>query len=232
MRIYKATCQLNNKSYIGLESGRRWNRRTVHLHKAKNNSDNSYFHNAIRKYGESSFKWIILADDIGNRRELETTEIYYIAKFNTFGAGGYNMTSGGEGTAGGYTPKGRDSWHYGKKLPQEQRKKISESNKGKHKPSPEHLAILKATHLGKKRSLESRAKQSLSNTGKKASNETKNKMSRSHMGHIVTKETREKMSKAQLGRKQETIECPHCGLVGSIRNLKVYHFDNCKEITE
>lgn len=29
-------------------------------------------------------------------------------------------------------------------------------------------------------------------------------------------------------QKYKRIECPHCGLVGGDRNMKRYHFDNCK----
>lgn len=50
------------------------------------------------------------------------------------------------------------------------------------------------------------------------SEETKNKLRK-------PKSTTENMK----GPKQ-TIKCPHCDLVGSVSNMKRWHFDNCKEI--
>jgi hypothetical protein len=35
----------------------------------------------------------------------------------------------------------------------------------------------------------------------------------------------------KLKKPKKTIKCPHCHLEGSVRNMKYYHFDNCKVIT-
>ena len=34
---------------------------------------------------------------------------------------------------------------------------------------------------------------------------------------------------ASRGTPKPKVECPHCGLVGGINNMKRYHFDNCKK---
>lgn len=93
--IYKITNQVNGKVYIGqtrqsVES--RWNQ---HKAKAKHHTDgNNYFHNAINKYGEEQFKVEVLEECDFDK--LDSREIYYIAKYNTFGDG-YNTTIGGGG---------------------------------------------------------------------------------------------------------------------------------------
>lgn len=51
---------------------------------------------AIRKYGEEAFTSEILA--AGTWEEMQDAEIAAIAAHNAMGAGGYNMTGGGEGS--------------------------------------------------------------------------------------------------------------------------------------
>lgn len=41
-------------------------------------------------------------------------------------------------------------------------------------------------------------------------------------------EVAKKNALARKGKKQPTTTCPHCMIVGSVGNLKRYHFDNCK----
>lgn len=88
--IYKVTNKVNGKSYIGQTRYTLEFRWRQHIHK----KDNSYFHNAIRKYGQENFILEILEEcpvSILNERE-----IFYIAKYNTFKEG-YNLTIGGDG---------------------------------------------------------------------------------------------------------------------------------------
>nr|DAY45730.1 MAG TPA: intron associated endonuclease [Crassvirales sp.] len=88
--IYKITNKVNNKSYIGQTRYTIEFRWKQHQHK----KDNTYFHNAIKKYGVSNFNIEILEEcDIEN---LNNREIFYIAKFDTFN-NGYNLTIGGDG---------------------------------------------------------------------------------------------------------------------------------------
>lgn len=88
--IYKITNTVNNKSYIGQTRQSiqfRWNQHT-------SKKDNTYFHNAIQKYGKDNFTIEILEEcDVS---ELNEKEIFYIAKYDTF-KNGYNLTIGGDG---------------------------------------------------------------------------------------------------------------------------------------
>lgn len=88
--IYKITNKVNSKSYIGQTRYTLEFRWKQHIHK----QDNTYFHNAIRKYGADSFTREILEEC--NIEDLNSREIFYIAKFDTFNSG-YNLTIGGDG---------------------------------------------------------------------------------------------------------------------------------------
>lgn len=88
--IYKITNKVNNKSYIGQTRYTIEFRWRQHQHK----KDNTYFHNAIHKYGIENFSIEVLEEcDI---KDLNSREIYYIAKYDTF-KNGYNLTIGGDG---------------------------------------------------------------------------------------------------------------------------------------
>lgn len=88
--IYKITNKVNGKSYIGQTRYTVEFRWRQHIHK----KDNTYFHNAIQKYGEDNF--IVETLEECNYENLNSREIYYIAKYNTFKEG-YNLTIGGDG---------------------------------------------------------------------------------------------------------------------------------------
>lgn len=59
--------------------------------------DTTYLHNAMRKYGESSFKLYIIEECPIDK--LNEREIYWIKYYNTYNDG-YNLTYGGEGVKG------------------------------------------------------------------------------------------------------------------------------------
>lgn len=88
--IYKITNKVNGKAYIGQTRYTVEFRWRQHQHK----KDNTYFHNSIHKYGINNFAVEVLEEcDVEN---LDSREIYYIAKYNTF-ENGYNLTLGGGG---------------------------------------------------------------------------------------------------------------------------------------
>ena len=88
--IYKITNKVNNMSYIGQTRFTLEFRWRQHQHK----KDNTFFHNALRKYGIENFSIEILEEC--NVKDLDSREIFYIAKYNTFKEG-YNLTLGGGG---------------------------------------------------------------------------------------------------------------------------------------
>ena len=134
------------------------------------------------------------------------------------------------------------------------RKQLSKAHKiiGR---TPEHIAAIKRTHIGKFVSLETRKKMSkaikaagpagAAIKGSKRSNETRQKISQSRKGMKFSKEHRENLSKARKkikvspetgkkiseankGRPKLKLTCPHCGLTGGNSQMKRWHFTNCR----
>ncbi len=89
MIIYKTTCLINNKIYVGQDS----------------KDDSNYFgsgiyiRNAIKKHGKENFKKEILCECF-SKEELNEKEIYWIKKLNCKSPRGYNIANGGGGISG------------------------------------------------------------------------------------------------------------------------------------
>lgn len=81
------------------------------------NSGNSKFSRAIKKWGWDAFTAILLEDNISTHTELNSLEMKYIEKYDSYN-NGYNSTLGGDGALGCI-------------ITEETRQKISNSNKRK-----------------------------------------------------------------------------------------------------
>lgn len=130
--VYKHTFP-NNKVYIGItrqEPEKRWKNGLGY------NAHQPIMKRAIKKYGWQNIKHEILFENLTKeqacKKEIELITLYD----STNKQKGYNVSQGGEGTTGvkptiESKEKNRIA-HLGKKASLETRKKISESNKGKH----------------------------------------------------------------------------------------------------
>ena len=100
--IYKITCKLNSKIYVGQTIQTIDKRIIEHLSDTKLKSDNSPLHRAIRKYGWENFVVemieLIECEELSELRiKLNKAEIYYISFYNShISKGGYNISSGGQ----------------------------------------------------------------------------------------------------------------------------------------
>ena len=91
MWIYKITNIQNNKVYIGQTIRPVKNRFNRHINDAMNNTLNTHFARAIRKYGKE--KLIIeIIDEAKNQDELNLKEQYWINYYNSVKEG-YNETN-------------------------------------------------------------------------------------------------------------------------------------------
>lgn len=91
--IYFCQNKINGFGYVGQTTRTMEARRKEHF---KPSNDNSLFHNALRKYGQENFTWVILEEC--ENELLNEREIYWIKEKNTFykEGNGYNMTKGGD----------------------------------------------------------------------------------------------------------------------------------------
>jgi len=142
--IYKITCKVNNKVYIGQTIQKLQDRLYHHFKDAINNGYKHALANAIRKYGKDNF-YIeeIERHSCKTKRDLKKVlneaEKKYIEIYDSY-LNGYNSTLGGDGTLG-YN------------LSDEHRRKISNKLKG-HKHTTETKKKISQKHKGKKLKLE------------------------------------------------------------------------------
>lgn len=94
--IYIATNTANFKYYVGATSRGLEARKRQHLYDVKSGNHRCrVFHDAIKKYGEDSFRWSVLCT-ASSFDEMMAKEINIISNLKP----AYNMTSGGGGTLG------------------------------------------------------------------------------------------------------------------------------------
>ena len=123
--IYKITCLVSNKIYIGKTT------KTIEIRLKEHFYSKSieHLHNAIRKHGKENFKIEILCycyNEIG----LNYKEVELIAKYDCRNREiGYNILPGGEGFGGGKN----HPW-FGRAHSDETKQKLSELNKGEKNP--------------------------------------------------------------------------------------------------
>lgn len=97
MIIYKAVNNINNKIYIGQTVNTLEYRKNQHYRETKSiKRKNTYFHNAIAKYGFENFTFIEI-DSASSLDELNKKEQYWINYYNSTNKDiGYNLDSGGK----------------------------------------------------------------------------------------------------------------------------------------
>jgi len=128
---------------------------------------------------------------------------------------------------------------YGKIKSDEIKDKISLGNKGrvssmkgKHH-SEETKTKISNSHIGKHKTKEHCNNISKAKTGTTLTEEHKQKIkdnnSKYWEGKHRSDETKNKISKTLKGTKKPIIECPHCGKVGGLQQMKQWHFNNCKQ---
>ena len=133
----------SNKAYIGITS----KKPTVRWANGNGYKKQSYFWNAIKKYGWDNFKHIIWADNL-SKEEACHIEQLLIALFHTQDVNyGYNISAGGTAVMFGRKHsnetkrkmsekrKGAGNGFYGKHHSESTKQRISEANKGENSAS-------------------------------------------------------------------------------------------------
>lgn len=144
--VYAHINKTNNKIYVGITSQipeKRWLN-------GKGYSYNSYFNNAIKKYGWNNFEHEIIANKL-TEQEAKNFEKLLIAKFELMNSTyGYNLTQGGNGTLGyHHTKETKEKLSQASKnMSKEQRENLIKFNTGK-KHSEQTIKKMKLAHHGK-----------------------------------------------------------------------------------
>ena len=183
--IYETTNLVNNKKYIGKK-------------KSNNYLGNNYLGsgialgNAIIKYGKANFivKLLEECDSLDSLNQQEKYWIKFYKQNTTFEL--YNIADGGDG--GNLTPLGG---HYGHKMSDETKQKISNALKGR-KLTEQTKQKIACKNKGRKHTTQTKTKISNSckgnHLGHKRSPETKRKISEKAKGRTVSEETKRKIS--------------------------------------
>lgn len=182
--IYCITNQINNKTYIG--------QRKCPANKTPETDSymgsGTILHQAYEKYGIENFSKSIFAI-CETSQNADILEKVFIALYRSEGKAEYNICDGGQIRFSGENAinvySKISNAHKGKKLSEEHKKKISESNFGKHFKNDE-----------------CRQKISLKNKGRKFSEDFKNECRNRQLGKHHSEETRLKMSLAKKGIKK------------------------------
>ena len=170
--IYKTTCLLNGKIYIG---------QSKHNKSSYLGSGKLILH-AIKKYGKVNFIKEVLIDDDLSKEDIDQLEIYFISEYNsTEKSIGYNIEFGGSGNSDRQNSNISKS-QKGRKLSEETKKKISKSKIGT-KASEESKINQSKSLIGNKNRL-----------GVKHTDDDKLKISNSMKNHYENEENRIKSS--------------------------------------
>lgn len=107
--IYMFINNINNKCYIGQAINIR-KRLAAHRYNYTKNKLTNPLYKAFSKYGIENFTYTILECGLFSKEELDSLEINYIEKYNSYNTG-YNQTLGADGGILGYkfTPEQLDA---------------------------------------------------------------------------------------------------------------------------
>lgn len=218
-KVYKITCKVNNKVYIGqtIESlSQRFNR---HMGYQKDEHDTK-FYRAIRKYGKEKF-YIELLEEVSSQEELDKREYYWICFYDSVKRG-YN-TKDCIGKNGGDTL----SNHHNKELIS---KKIRDSKLGDKNPMRINGGLKGKRNgmYGKHLTEEQKSNISKKLKGRTRSYEECRKTSEALKGRKKSESHIENMIKAQLGENyyREVIIVDELGnIIERFKNISDYYRD-------
>lgn len=218
MIIYKTTCTVNGKIYIGQSK----------YDDPSYIGSGSFFLKAVKKHRKENFVKEVL-EYLKSKEELDERETYWISYFKSNDPDiGYNLAIGGHGNIG-YSPSDETRKKIsislkGRVLSEEHKEKISSSNLGnKHSDetkqkmsykkkgvtlSTDHIENIRKGHLGVKQTEESKKKRSEKLKGRIMSEEHKKKLSDAAKRRRMSEESNKKRSEKLKGRKfsEETLK--------------------------
>ena len=194
--IYLIVNSVNGKTYVGQrKSSKEW-------YEDKYMGSGTLLKKAKQKYGIENFEKFLI-QHCYSKEETNKAERSWIAEYRSRGKAEYNISDGGDGSAGFHhteeTKRRLSEAKKGKPKSDETRRKLSESHKGKQ-ASEETKRKLSEVHKGNHPSEETRQKMSEAQKGKHKSEEWRRKISEAHKGRKLSEEHRRKLSEAKKGK--------------------------------
>jgi hypothetical protein len=201
--IYRATNKKTGKAYVGQTVKKLSTRIAAHYNYANvviqssQFKHNNHFAAALRKYSKCDWEWEELAINVPEIN-LTLMEIWYIAKYETFGCG-YNSTEGGQ--IGTMTEAGRirmSKARMGREVAQITRQRLSAAMMGNKnslgkKRSPDVIRKIAEKNAGKKRTIAVRMEMSRSRKGRRLTASQKAAIRETLIGRPVSPETRRRI---------------------------------------
>lgn len=182
--VYQHTSP-SGKAYVGWTSRGMQARWVAHVSEARVGSDTA-FHRAIRKYGAQAFKHELLermSTEVGAKR----AEQLWIAQLGTFGASGYNLSLGGDGSSGHVTSE-------------ETRARLRIARARQKPISEETRELMREASRGRCHTRATREKMRRAHVGRKFTEEHCAHLSEVRKGRVISVEWREKLSASQKGK--------------------------------
>lgn len=207
--IYKITCIVTDKYYIGSAINLRKRKNTHFGNLRRNQHCNPHMQRAWNKHGEQAFVFEIL-ELVLIPEMLTVREQCWFDKLKPFGNKGFNIAQVAGSTLGvtGRKPspesieKTRQA-NLGQKRSPEEIESMKQGrwvNRLDRSVSPETRAKMSRAHTGSKRPAEAIEKTRMANTGRKHTLESIERMRQAKLGKKASSEARENMSQSHLGK--------------------------------
>ena len=202
MYIYTITNNLNGKVYVGKSNDPevRWRQ---HIYRSKNY--NFPLYRAIRKYGVENFTFEVI-ENCQSEKDAYIREQFWIGHLGTFTPGGYNATTGGDGSyqfsqeaKSKISNVLKEMWAngYTQDLTPERRRNLSKGIKKSWADGKRQRIASEAT---RQKMSEAKIGHIPWNKGMCLSQEHKDRLSKAHLGVPLGAEHREKISDGNRGK--------------------------------
>ena len=217
--VYEILNCVNGRKYIGFKNvntKRSWQDywgTSKYLKQDIDRIGKKYFIRTILKVFQKSYEAAKYERSLLEEANVGDNPMYYNKRVTTLGTdrAGITLTADHKSKVG---RSGKQNGFYGRTHTPETKERISAANKGKRTGKDNGF-------FGKSHSPETIEYLREINTGP----------NHPRYGVPRSDEVKNKISKGRKGIPQPKLTCPHCGLTGGARNMKVYHFDNCKTLS-